>query len=210
LLANLPIAEFLAKTAAATAVPGGGPVAALSAATAAGLVEMVANLTIEKKGFESVAEAMQAIADGARTLRESLIRDMDRDAEAYTRVLEAYRLPKANEEARELRRAVIEAAFKEAATVPLEVAEKARAVLDLAGTVITGGYPNAVTDGVVGALLARTAGLSALYNVRINLASIGDKAFGQRLLNRVEMIEADLIQKEQSILAAVERTYPPD
>ena len=210
MLANLPIAEFLAKTAAATAVPGGGPVAALSAATAAGLVEMVANLTIEKKGFESVAEAMQAIADGARTLRESLIRDMDRDAEAYTRVLEAYRLPKANEEARELRRAVIEAAFKEAATVPLEVAEKARAVLDLAGTVITGGYPNAVTDGVVGALLARTAGLSALYNVRINLASIGDKAFGQRLLNRVEMIEADLIQKEQSILAAVERTYPPD
>ncbi len=210
MLANLPIAEFLAKTAAATPIPGGGPVAALSAATAAGLVEMVANLTFGKKGFESVAEAMQAIADGARTLRESLIRDMDRDAEAYTRVLEAYRLPKANEEARELRRAAIEAAFKEAATVPLEVAEKARAVLDLAGTVITGGYPNAVTDGVVGALLARTAGLSALYNVRINLASIGDKAFGQRLLNRVEMIEADLIQKEQSILAAVERTYPPD
>jgi len=58
---------------------------------------MVANLTFGKKGFESVAEARQAIAAYARTLRESLFRDMVRDAEAYTRVLEAYRMPRANE-----------------------------------------------------------------------------------------------------------------
>ncbi len=50
MLAKLPIDEFLAQTAAGTAVPGGGSVAALSAALAASLVEMVANLTIGRKG----------------------------------------------------------------------------------------------------------------------------------------------------------------
>jgi len=204
LLAKLPIHEFLAETAAGTAVPGGGTVAALSAAAAAGLVEMVANLTLGKKGFEAVAAAMREIAGRARTFREKLAQDMDRDAQAYTRVLEAFRLPRGTEEERESRRAAVQEAFKEAATVPLGVAGDALAILELAGTVIARGNPNAVTDGLVGAMLARTAGLSALYNVRINLASIHDEGFGQDLLGKVASLEADLMHKEQSILASVD------
>jgi len=204
LLAKLPISDFLAETAAGTAVPGGGTVAALSAAAAAGLVEMVANLTIGKKGFETVAAAMQEIAGRARTFREKLVQDMDRDARAYTRVLEAFRLPKGTEEEQQVRRAAVQEPFKGAATVPLGVAGDAWAILELAGTVIARGNPNAVTDGLVGAMLARTAGLSALYNVRINLASIHDEGFVQDLLGKVASLEADLMHKEQSILASVD------
>lgn len=204
MLAKLPIHEFLAETAAGTAVPGGGTVAALSAAAAAGLVEMVANLTIGRKGFEAVAAAMQEIAARARTFREKLVQDMDRDARAYTRVLEAFRLPRGTEEERESRRAAVQEAFKEAATVPLGVAGDALAILELAGTVIARGNPNAITDGLVGAMLARTAGLSALYNVRINLTSIRDEGFVQDLLGQVASLEADLMHKEQSILASVD------
>lgn len=204
MLAKLPIHEFLAETAAGTAVPGGGSVAALSAAAAAGLVEMVANLTLGRKGFEAVAAAMQEIARRACTFREKLTQDMDRDAQAYTRVLEAFRLPRGTEEERESRRAAVQEAFKEAATVPLGVAGDALAILELAGTVIARGNPNAVTDGLVGAMLARTAGLSALYNVRINLASIRDEGFVQDLLGQVASLEADLMHKEQSILASAD------
>ena len=186
MLEKLPINDFLEKTAAGTAVPGGGSVAALSAAAAAGLVEMVANLTIGKKGFEAVGEAMREIAGKASTFREKLMQDMDRDANAYTRVLDAFRLPKATEKEREVRQAAVQEAFKEAATVPLGVARDAQAVLELAGVVIAKGKPNAVTDGLVGAMLARTAGLSALYNVRINLGSIRDEDFVQDLRKEME------------------------
>jgi methenyltetrahydrofolate cyclohydrolase len=204
LLEKLPLNDFLEKTAAGTAVPGGGSVAALSAATAAGLVEMVANLTIGKKGFEAVGEAMREIAESARTFRDRLLQDMDRDANAYTGVLDAFRLPKGTEEEREVRQAAVQEAFKEAATVPLGVAVGAQAVLELAGAVIAKGNPNAVTDGIVGAMLARTAGLSALYNVKINLSSIRDEGFVKDLRRRVETIEADLISREQAILASVD------
>ncbi len=107
------------------------------------------------------------------------MQDMDRDANAYTRVLDAFRLPKVTEKEREVRQAAVQEAFKEAATVPLGVARDAQAVLELAGAVVAKGNPNAVTDGLVGAMLARTAGLSALYNVRINLGSIRDEDFVQ-------------------------------
>jgi formiminotetrahydrofolate cyclodeaminase len=46
MLSELTIKEFLEKTASESSTPGGGSVAALSAALAASLTEMVANLTI--------------------------------------------------------------------------------------------------------------------------------------------------------------------
>ena len=59
MLANLKITEYLKKAAVGTAVPGGGSVAALNASLAAGLTEMVANLTIGKKDYEAVEEEMR-------------------------------------------------------------------------------------------------------------------------------------------------------
>ena len=58
MLSNLKITKFLEKTAEGTAVPGGGSIAALNAAISASLSEMVANLTIGKKGYEAVEKEM--------------------------------------------------------------------------------------------------------------------------------------------------------
>lgn len=204
MLAKLPIDEFLAQTAAGTAVPGGGSVAALSAATAASLVEMVANLTIGKKGFEAVGETMREIAAAACKYREKLLQEMERDANAYTRVLDAFRLPKATEEERVIRLSAVQEAFKEAATVPLGVAMDAQAIMELAIAVIEKGNPNAATDGLVGAMLARTAVLSALYNVRVNLSSIRDGAFVEDCRRQAESIQADVVRKEHIILSSVD------
>ena len=61
MLGNLKITKFLEKTATGTAVPGGGSIAALSAALSASLSEMVANLTIGKKGYETVQKEIKEI-----------------------------------------------------------------------------------------------------------------------------------------------------
>ncbi|MBU4425267.1 MAG: cyclodeaminase/cyclohydrolase family protein, partial [Proteobacteria bacterium] len=79
-LADLSIKEFLAKTASNSPVPGGGSIAALSAAIAASLSEMVAHLTIGKKGYEALEEEMQDIAKDAFQYRERLIRTIDKDS----------------------------------------------------------------------------------------------------------------------------------
>ncbi|MEF9952830.1 MAG: cyclodeaminase/cyclohydrolase family protein, partial [Clostridium sp.] len=61
MLANKTIKEFLAATASDAPVPGGGSIAALSASISAALVEMVAGLTIGKKGYEEAEGEMTEV-----------------------------------------------------------------------------------------------------------------------------------------------------
>ena len=203
MLANLKITEYLERAAAGTAVPGGGSVAALNAALAAGLTEMVANLTLGKKGYEAVAEEMNDIAGKSTELREKLTAAIDRDAEAYSEVMAAFKLPKATDQEKGLRKPAIQKAFKHAALVPLEVAKHAVKVIDLAGRAVDSGNKNAVTDGLVAAMNARTAALAALYNVKINLSSIEDDEFVKKLTREINDLEQQAKSKEQKILANV-------
>ena len=203
MLANLKITEYLEKAAAGTAVPGGGSVAALNASLAAGLTEMVANLTIGKKGYEAVEEEMRDIARETTALREKLTAAIDRDAEAYSEVMAAFKLPRATDQEKELRKLEIQKAFKHAALVPLEVANHAVQVLDLAGRAVDSGNKNAVTDGVVAAMNARTAALATLYNVKINLGSIKDDEFVKKLTREINDLEQQARDKEKEILSYV-------
>jgi formiminotetrahydrofolate cyclodeaminase len=98
LLKDLKIKEFLAETASGTAIPGGGCVAALNGALAAGLIAMVANLTIAKKGYDSVAAEMKAIARTTSDLKDKLAEDIDNDADAYRKVMAAFKFPQDTEE----------------------------------------------------------------------------------------------------------------
>jgi len=200
LLTDLKITEYLDKAAAGTAVPGGGSVAALNAALAAGLSEMVANLTIGKKGYESSEADMRDILYKATALRTKLTAAIDRDADAYSTVLAAFKLPKEPDEMKELRSRKIQEAFKQAALVPLEVARDAVKVMDLVGKAIISGNKNTVTDGAVAAMNARTAALAALYNVKINLTSIKDDEFVKTLTREVNELERQAQDRERDIL----------
>lgn len=202
-LADLSIKEFLAKTASGSPVPGGGSIAALSAAIAAGLSEMVANLTIGKKGYEATEEQMKGIAKDAAEYRNKLIKDIDRDSDAYNDVLAAFRLPKGSEQEENIRKQAIQDAFKNASLVPLAVAKNAFKIIDLADWVVKHGNKNAVTDGAVAVMMARTSVLSALYNVKINLASIKDKDFVERIRKDVTGLESEIENKEREILSGL-------
>jgi len=203
-LASLKVSELLDKTASSDPVPGGGSIAALSAAAAAGLTEMVAKLTMGKKGYEAVEEEMMAVAEKMLPLREKLLKDMDRDADAYNEVFSAFKLPKSTEKEKEKRKQTIQDGLKHATLVPWGVAEDAFSILKLTHTVITRGNRNAVTDGAVAAMMARTAVLSALYNVKFNLSSIKDEAFVNEMEEKVKRLEAETIKEEQEIRSLFE------
>jgi formiminotetrahydrofolate cyclodeaminase len=203
LLKDLSITEFLQQTASAEPLPGGGCTAALNAALAASLTEMVANLTIGRKEFQAVEEEMRKIAQAAADLREKMQNDIDRDAQAYREVLAAFKLPKTTDGDKKQRSEAIQQAFKNAATVPLGVARDAVNIMNLAARAITNGNPNAVTDGAVAVLAARTAAIAAAYNVKINLSAIKDRAFAVELTREIEDLEHQAIEKEKEILAHV-------
>jgi formiminotetrahydrofolate cyclodeaminase len=202
-LTNQKITVFLEKTASGTPVPGGGSVSALSAALGAGLAEMVANLTIAKKGYEAVENEMKETAETLKNLREKLVTEVDKDSNAYKDVLTAFKLPKETQEDKEQRSEAIQDAMKNAARVPLGVAYDSLQVMDLAEKVIRNGNRNAASDGAVGTMMARTAVLGALFNVKINLASVKDPAFVEEMTREVNKLESRVHEREAEILSYV-------
>ena len=201
--ADLSIKEYLKETASSAPVPGGGSVAAVSAALAAALSEMVAGLTVGRKGFETVHDEMEGICASAADLRMRCTEYIDRDPEAYRRVLDAFKLPKETEGDKASRTMAIQEAMKGAALVPLALAESACRIIEMAGSVVQKGNPNAASDGAVAAMMARAAGLAALYNVRINLTAIKDDQFVTEIKRKVENWEAVIINREKEILQQV-------
>lgn len=161
---------------------------------------MVANLTIGKKKYADVEGQMRTIATEATIIRERLIRDIDRDSEAYDRVFAAFKLPKETEEEKAERSRVIQDATKQAAMVPMEVAEEIASVMETIIYVAHKGNRNAVTDACVAMMTARTCVLGALLNVRINLTSIKDEAFVKRMSEKADFLESEAIRIEKKLL----------
>lgn len=198
-LQDLTLKQFLEKTANNEPVPGGGSISALHGAVAAALTEMLANITIGKKNYSAVEETMKLNATKASALRTKFLTDIDRDAEAYNLVFQAFRLPKDTDEQKVLRSEKIQEATKVAAMVPMEVAERAFELLDLISETTREGNKNAITDGCVAMMTCRTAVLGALLNVRINLASIKDERFVKELSEKCNRIENETLRKEQEL-----------
>lgn len=204
MLIDKTIIEFLNETASSNPVPGGGSIAAQSGATAAALVEMVANLTIGKKAYEKVSEEMKEIAQKATLLRNELIKEIDRDSEAFNNVMAAYKLPKETNIEKDIRSNKIQETTKHAALVPLEVAKKSYQIIHLSREVVAKGNKNAITDGVVSAMMARTSALSAIYNVKINLSSIYDVDFVDSVSREINTIEENIMTIEREIMKSVQ------
>ena len=204
MLNTLKITKFLEMISAGTAVPGGGSVAALNAALAASLTEMVANLTVGKKGYEAAAKDMREIAASAARFRKKLAKDIDHDAAAYNEVLKAFKMAKHTEKDKELRTRAIQKGFKNAARVPLSVARDALSIMELTGKVVRKGNKNAAIDAAVGTLAARAAVVGALYNVKSNLNFIDDHKFVKELTREVQTLERRAGKKEKEVLSHVD------
>ena len=206
-LMALTMAGFVDEVSTESPAPGGGSVAALMGSLAAALTAMVANLTIGKKGYEQVWSEMRDAAERGQVLKDRLARAVDLDTEAFNRVMEAMRLPKGTLDEAASRDRAIEAANKEAATVPLETARLCVEVLRLAAGVARQGNRNSASDAGVAALAARAGAEGAVLNVLINLGAIQDAAFRQACLAETGALVAEARQSCDAIQAQVTATF---
>ncbi len=117
-------------------------------------------------------------------------------------MLGAYRMAKETGDEKEARAGAVREALKGAARVPLSVAQMAMELLGILSTAINEGNENAVTDGLVGALLARSALLGAVANVRINLRAIDEDAFRREMGAQADGLESDAEAAEAHLRSA--------
>ena len=191
--------SFIEELAAPTPTPGGGSAGAYAGAMGAGLVAMVAGLTLGKKKYADVEAEMQAIRVVAENLRKELTQAVDDDSSAFEVLMAKYKMPKDTEEQKAARNAAIIQATLNAAHVPLHVAEDSVKVMELALKCAKHANVNAISDAMSGFAMSRAALTAAGYNVRINIHSLGDvSSSGGRMLNDLVQLEskADKLEAE--------------
>jgi len=202
---GVSVTGFAASVASPVPAPGGGSVAAHVGALGAALAQMVAGLTVGRKKYAAVESEMKELGLKAAVLVDELQKLVERDAKAYEAVTTAFKLPRDTDEQARLRTAAIDGALVYAAQVPLETARACAAVAALAASAAERGNTNAASDAGVAALLAEAACRGAVYNVRINVASMTDKSRGKPLTAEAEEVLREAGKHVAAATAVVER-----
>ncbi len=193
--------EFANELASGSPAPGGGSVAALNGGLSAALSSMVANLTCSKKKYKDVKEDMISAAEKMQKMKDFLLTAVDRDTEAFNKIMSAFSKPKKNPQDIKKRDEAIENATKEATLVPFEVLESCKELIDSALFVVEKGNVNSISDAGVAGLTAIASAKGAFYNVLINLQGLGDENFKKELSKKSKEIldyvenRADEIEK---------------
>ncbi|NDU85184.1 MAG: cyclodeaminase/cyclohydrolase family protein [Ferrovum sp.] len=180
------ITSFLDHLASAEPTPGGGGAAALMGAMGAGLVAMVARVTVGKKGQEGIQVEMQSQIEEAEVLRAHFTTMIGADAAAFDSLMKAFKLPKDSLDAIDQRAAAIQEGYKGATEVPLECIRACLRGLALAQRSAQTGHRNVLSDSGVAVHALHSALKSAVLNVQINVPTIKDQTFVAAALAEVE------------------------
>ena len=203
-LVDMTCLGFADETASESPAPGGGSISAYMGALGASLGTMVANLSSHKPGWDDRWEEFSKWAEKGQQLKDELIWLVDEDTNAFNKIMNAFGLPKSNDEEKKARKQAIQEATKYAIEVPFKTVKKSFEVFEICRAMIESGNPNSVTDAGVGALCARAAVTGAYLNVKINAASLDDKEFANNIVAKAAdyVAKANAIEKE--LLAQVE------
>jgi glutamate formiminotransferase / formiminotetrahydrofolate cyclodeaminase len=167
---NDGLRDFVDRVASAEPVPGGGSVSALSGALGAALGQMAIRLTKNKKSFVQHAERYLDALDRLAPYRSALLELIDADAEAFNRVMAAYKISKESPE----RDTAIQKALIRATEIPSRTANcsaEAMKVLEDLRSIV---HPNVASDMQVALTMLRSAIRGAVANMRINLGDVKD------------------------------------
>lgn len=204
MLATRTVQDFLAELASASPAPGGGSTSALARALGCALTAMVCQLTIGKKKYEAVQAEMHELAEAATRAQREFVDLMEKDTAAFTKVMQAFSLPRDSDDQKALRSQAIQTATTEATQVPLRVMELCEEALALTASVAEMGNVNSISDAGVGALLLNAACQGAALNVSINLATLKDATYVGTTRLRMEEIQGSVGRRHAETMAKVQ------
>ncbi len=196
-LTELSLESFINALSARDSVPGGGSAAASAGAMGVALLLMVAKYADDPSKLKSIIDALE-------DEKNSLISLINRDAEAFKNVIQAYKLPKNSDEEKKLREEKVQAALREAADVPYDTLRTSALAIKYIEMLEDDCKKNMISDLGVSASLLRSAIESAYLNVLINVPLIRDKEFAQALLKDATSIKVSSIKILEHVFMRVE------
>ncbi|XP_055975518.1 formimidoyltransferase-cyclodeaminase [Sorex fumeus] len=198
-LVDKPLGAFIQEVGARSAAPGGGSVAAASAAMGAALASMAGLMTYGRRQFEHLDATMRRLIPPFHTALAELTALVDKDARAFEGYLEAMKMPKGTPEERDRRTAALQEGLRCAVGVPLSLAEKVASLWPALQELAQHGNLACRSDMQVAAKALEMGVFGAYFNVLINLKDITDQQFKEQVSRRI----SSLLQDAQAQAALV-------
>lgn len=173
--ADFTLAQFTEALASPAPVPGGGSASAVAASIAAGLVVMVARLSLDRPKYAAYTATHQRAIAAGEAARVRFLDLADADARAFSAFAAAMKLPRDSDEQQAARAEAMDAAANGAAVVPMDVVRQCHALIEEVESLAGRSNLNAYSDLDVAALLLQAAARGAGANVLINVDSIADQ-----------------------------------
>lgn len=190
-IAQKSCVDFIEVLASKSAVPGGGGAAALAGAIGMALGSMVCNLTTGKKKYAQYEETIQEILGKAAKLEEELLSMIDKDAEGFYPLSKAYGLPTSTPEEKQYKAETMEKCLKVACEVPMNIVRLCFDSIKLHEELVDKGSKLAISDVGCGVQCLRAAILSGQLNVIINVNSMKDREYAQKIEKECNQLVED-------------------
>jgi len=188
------IRHYVDKLAAKTPAPGGGSVAAMLGVMGCGLLSMVGNFALAKKGFNGYKDRAKKVVAKSEKLRKKLIELVDKDIEAYDKLSKAFKKYKNNPSR-------IEPAFKKAVTPPAKVCSYVYKAATLSLELSFISTKPIISDVAVAIYVLDAAFEAALVNININMAHIRDKKYIVEKTQQYSSLHKDIKRLKTEILS---------
>jgi formiminotetrahydrofolate cyclodeaminase len=194
------LAELLECFAAGVG-PAAGSAVGITGALAAGLVQMVGQLTASKPTYAAFHPRCGEIQKRASELSRLLLASVDEDARLFAKVIEARRARDAapTEAERQVHADAAIQALRPAVDLPLSICRSCLELAGLAEELLHHGLKSAQGDSRTAMGLALAAGEGALAAAEFNLRSFPPEGWAQTPHEVVLRLWAELVARQQRV-----------
>jgi formiminotetrahydrofolate cyclodeaminase len=201
-LVEQPLDDLLNLLADANPTPGGGAAAAAAGAMAAALLQMVAQVTLNRRRYEAGWPTAQAVHDRAADIQGQLALAISEDGVVYRQVV--LLLSHHTDANSTTAMQAIEDALTAAAQVPLKVANLATELVQIGHQLVEVGNAHAAADAATACHLAAAAVKASVTNVQVNLRDVTDEKLKKRWINQALRCQADVEQLTANLAQLVQ------
>ena len=183
--------QFLENLSSKEPVPGGGGASALIGAISCALCSMVANLTTGKKKYAQYQNRIDELLPILEQLRTDLLLDIQKDADAFYPLSQAYSLDKNTPDYDK----IMEEALLTASNAPMKIVEDVSRLIPILEELEQIGSRLAVSDVAVAAAACSAALKGAVMNIYINTKSMKNRETAETMNKRAKELSKDGVKR---------------